>query len=427
MKNQSLKYIIYIIGLLILILGPLYAFTKDDVLSSYDLSNHKFNYSRPCKQLYWKYEEMIAIRNNLGEKPYKVAYEKLLSTADLYLKQPNLSIVDDKEHIPVSGDIHDYMSIARYTWPDTIKADGLPYITRDCYTNPEYYTYDREVMLKMIERVKIFTLAWFYGGDAKYANAALKQLKVWFIDDDSYMKPSMEYGQIHKGLHNDHGTQGGVLEAEAFVDLIDPLCLLEKYKNLESQRCIKKIKQWYRQLLEWELSSNQGLSLSKAPDNCGTAYDLQILSFSSYCGDRKLAQAVIDKFAEKRINKQINDSGVQIEEVKRAISYGYSVANITVMTNFIVIAHNLKYSVDKSALSKYYKAIDYLTPYLDENAEWPYYDITSMPYYRKRLCFELFWVAKVIDASRLDYIEIYEKYGKLSDNDVNNLLYITGK
>lgn len=67
MKNQSLKYIIYIIGLLILILGPLYAFTKDDVLSSYDLSNHKFNYSRPCKQLYWKYEEMIAIRNNLGE------------------------------------------------------------------------------------------------------------------------------------------------------------------------------------------------------------------------------------------------------------------------------------------------------------------------------------------------------------------------
>lgn len=40
---------------------------KDDVLSSYDLSNHKFNYSRPCKQLYWKYEEMIAIRNNLGE------------------------------------------------------------------------------------------------------------------------------------------------------------------------------------------------------------------------------------------------------------------------------------------------------------------------------------------------------------------------
>lgn len=113
MKNQSLKYIIYIIGLLILILGPLYAFTKDDVLSSYDLSNHKFNYSEPCKQLYWKYEEMTSIRKNLGEKPYKVAYEKLLSTADAYLKQPDLSIVDDKVHIPVSGDIHDYMSIAR--------------------------------------------------------------------------------------------------------------------------------------------------------------------------------------------------------------------------------------------------------------------------------------------------------------------------
>ena len=97
------------------------------------------------------------------------------------------------------------------------------------------------------------------------------------------------------------------------------------------------------------------------------------------------------------------------------------------MTNFIAIAHNLKFRVDKSILTKYYKAIDYLTPYLDENAVWPYYDITSMPYYRKRLCFEMFRVAKVIDTSRLDYIEMYEKYGKLSDNDFNNLLYVIGK
>ncbi len=37
----------------------------------------------------------------------------------------------DKQIAPPSGDPHDYVSFARYYWPDPAKPDGLPYVNRD--------------------------------------------------------------------------------------------------------------------------------------------------------------------------------------------------------------------------------------------------------------------------------------------------------
>ena len=48
-----------------------------------------------------------------------------------------------KEKTPASGDKHDYMSQARYFWPDPAKPDGLPYINRDGISNPELSKLDR--------------------------------------------------------------------------------------------------------------------------------------------------------------------------------------------------------------------------------------------------------------------------------------------
>ena len=128
-------------------------------------------------QLFWNKANMRNVKMQIDKQPYKSAYDALIKKADLYLLEPHLSVVNDKDHIPASGDIHDYMSIGRYTWPDTTKADGLPYIERDGYTNPEYYTYDREVLLKMVDRVKTFTLAWYFSDDSRYASAAVGQIR----------------------------------------------------------------------------------------------------------------------------------------------------------------------------------------------------------------------------------------------------------
>lgn len=364
---------------------------------------------------------MGKVKLQLDKQPYKTAYNALIKKADAYINEPCLSVVDDKDHIPASGDIHDYMSLARYAWPDTTKADGLPYIGRDGYTNPEYYTYDREVLLKMVDKVKTFTLAWYFSDDSKYASAAVEQIRVWFLEKDTYMNPNMYYGQIVKGYDSLNPT--AVLDGAGFVDMIDALYILEHYYTWGWPEDKRRVRKWFGDFLDWIEMSEQGRKESKARDNTGTSYDLQRLAYNLYCGRAEKAQNILDGFIENRVNKQIDANGVQIEEIKRSSSFGYSVSNITVMMNFIIMAHNQGLKLTAEAQSRFYSAVEYLIPFLDETKKWPYKEIVNMNYYRKRLCFELYRIAICTDKSKTEYLRLYETYGKMSDIDVNNLIY----
>jgi hypothetical protein len=64
-----------------------------------------------------------------------------LSVADEALALKELYTVMEKKQIPPSGDMHDYMTIAIYFWPDPKKPNGLPYIRRDGEINPETKDY----------------------------------------------------------------------------------------------------------------------------------------------------------------------------------------------------------------------------------------------------------------------------------------------
>lgn len=372
-------------------------------------------------QLYWNHAKLEYVRVHLNEEPYQQAYITLIRNANKYLLEPNLSVVDDKEHVPESGNIHDYMSIGRYTWPDSTKVDGLPYIGRDGYTNPEYYTYDREVLLNMVDRVKTFTLAWYFSRDRRYAAAAVKQIRIWFVKKDSYMNPNLYYAMIIKGYSKPNAN--GIHEGLAFVDMIDALYLLDNYRAIGWHRDLRKVRIWFNDFFSWIESSEQGAAVSKVKDNIGTSYELQRFAFSIFCERKEKAQEIMDSFVNNRITKQIDSNGVQVEEVKRASSFGYSVSNITNMENFIIIAYNQGLVLPKYALAHFYKAVDYLILFLDENSQWPYQEISNMNYYRRRLCFELYRISKFTDVSKEMYYSLYERYGKMSSNDLNYLLY----
>lgn len=373
-------------------------------------------------QLYWNHDNLKKVKTQLNIQPYKTAYEALLKKANTYLINSHLSVVEDKEHIPASGDIHDYMSIARYAWPDAAKEDGLPYISRDGYTNPEYYKYDREVLLKMVDRVKTFTLAWYFSGNKKYASAAVEQIRIWFLNKDTYMNPNMYYGQIVKGYSTLNAT--AVLDGVGFVDVLDALYLLENYHTWWWHHDLKRVKKWFGKFLDWIETSDQGIRESKAKDNTGTSYDLQRLAYNLYCDRTDKAQMILDGFVKNRINKQIDKLGVQVEEVKRTSSFGYSVSNVTVMMNFITIAYNHRLKLASEAQSRFFKAVDFLISYLDQSSKWPYQEISNLKYYRNRLCFELYRIFTCMDKSKSNYLQLYEKYGKMSEGDVNNLLYV---
>lgn len=140
-------------------------------------------------QSIWDAGHLCSVKESLDEPAHADA-----------LKAEPLSVMM-KTKVPASGDRHDYMSLARYFWPDPEKPDGLPYINRDGHSNPELKELDRERLGETAERVTCLSLAYYFTDDERYARKAVELLRTWFLDEDTRMNPNLEYAQMIPG-HN---------------------------------------------------------------------------------------------------------------------------------------------------------------------------------------------------------------------------------
>ena len=73
---------------------------------------------------------------------------------------PLVTIVDKPKPSP-TGDPHDYISYARYYWPDPAKPDGLPYLSHDGkHNHAQVAKGDRPRIDKFTEPVVRLAAAW---------------------------------------------------------------------------------------------------------------------------------------------------------------------------------------------------------------------------------------------------------------------------
>ncbi len=96
-------------------------------------------------------------------EPYRLEKTELVALAakaPAALRAPIVTVVEKPQASP-SGDAHDYVSFARYTWPDPTKPDGLPYITRDGQHNLELVARgDHERLFSFVGNVTTLAAAW---------------------------------------------------------------------------------------------------------------------------------------------------------------------------------------------------------------------------------------------------------------------------
>lgn len=154
----------------------------------------------PCMQAQsvWNTTHLANVKRSIREPFYATAYETLKKEADRLSDAQPLSVMM-KEKTPASGDKHDYMSQARYFWPDPAKPDGLPYINRDGISNPELNKLDRNRLGTTANRITTLALAWYFSEEEKYARKATELIRVWFLDKATRMNPNLEYAQMDTG------------------------------------------------------------------------------------------------------------------------------------------------------------------------------------------------------------------------------------
>ena len=376
-------------------------------------------------QSVWDAAHLAQVKQSIHQPFYAIAYQELKAKADRLLNAKPLSVML-KEKIPASGDKHDYMSQARYAWPDPSKPDGLPYITRDGLSNPEINKLDRNRLGTTADRITILSLAWYFSGDERYAQKATELIRVWFLDKATRMNPNLEYAQVIPGLYGNKGRSYGLIDTYSFVEMLDAVALLESSKAFTAKDS-KLLKKWFAKLTEWMLTSQQGKEEAAALNNHSVAYDAQVIAFSLYNGNKKLVQEVINALPDKRIFTQIEPDGKQPHELRRTLAFHYSQYNLTHLIDILLMAKKLNIDIANATSTdgrNFYKGMDFLASYLGKPlSQWPYQQISGWGESQQRFCQDLYRTAVYVGKNS-GYLQLYYAHRVLNLSDPFNLLYV---
>ncbi|MEO8112342.1 MAG: alginate lyase family protein [Ginsengibacter sp.] len=344
--------------------------------------------------------------------------DRLRKQADDLLAMKLISVVD-KNFSPVSGDKHDYMSIAPYFWYDSTKPNGLPYMRRDGERNPEILKItDHKYLSELDHATQILSLAYYLTGEEKYADKAAVLLKHWFLDKDFKMNPNLDYAQAIPGINNGRGI--GIIETRSLTGIADAAGLLSNSKAWTDSDT-KELQDWYAQFLHWMLTSKNGNDEHRAKNNHGSWYLVQAIDFALFTGNKSEA-LMLSKEAKNKIDSQVTVEGKMPLELARTNALGYSTFNLNALFTLALLA-------EKSGINLwYYKnakgaglqtALDWLSPFALEEKKWAYKQINK---YNKNDFYPLLCIA----ADKFKQPSFLVKANKLNEeNDslINQLLY----
>jgi hypothetical protein len=301
------------------------------------------------------------------------AFRKLIQDAEKALKSKPFSVMD-KPKAGASGDKHDYFSTAPYFWPDPSKPDGLPYIRKDGFKNPEAHNEasDSPRMAKMASTVHTLALAYYFTGKEAYAEQAARLLRVWFLDGDTRMNPNFNQAQAVPGVSS--GRAAGMIESRNLCSVMDAVGLLAGSQHW-SQTEQDGMVQWIGEFLQWARTSKIGKAEQAAKNNHGSFYDMQTAHMALFTGQGELAKNIIVSAKTNRIDRQFKADGSQPLELAREDSFGYSRFNLQALFDLAVLGEHVgidlwKYESSAGGLKQ---GLDFLLPYAeDPKKEWPY-------------------------------------------------------
>jgi hypothetical protein len=322
---------------------------------------------------------LAAARRRLaaGDPAIRAAVDALVAEADRLLAEEPPTVTA-KQHLPPSGNRHDYASLAPYYWPDATATDGLPYVRRDGRGNPEAddprFT-DRRRARLLGSAVRTLGLAWNLTGRPQHAAQAATFIRTWFVDEATRMTPHLRHAQAVRGGNDGRGA--GILEGRDLVDAIDAVALIDDADVLSAEDR-DAVSTWAEAYLDWILTSEPGVRERAAANNHGTYYDVQVVQLALATGRPQLARSVLEEAGLRRIAAQIEPDGSQPHELIRTRSLGYSAFNLRAFCRLATLGDHAGVDLwhyETSDGRSIRGAIDYVAPYAAEPSRWPHEQI----------------------------------------------------
>ncbi len=324
---------------------------------------------------------------SLGFNILEIERPRVMKSAAEFLNDEPITVTAS-QCLRSSGGLHDFYSEGDYWWPNPKDPDG-PYIQKDGETNPENFVDHRHAMIRFSIHVGALTSAYKLTGEKKYADAAIKHMKAWFVDEATRMNPNLQYAQAIKGISKGRGI--GVIDTVHLIEVARAAQILEQSGAL-SGADLAGIKKWFADYLEWMTTSKNGLDELKAANNHGTCFVMQAGAFANFTGDAEKLAMFRKRFKEVLLPKQMGKEGDTFnpagkkatlpapvgsfpQELRRTKPYGYSLFNADAMATVCRILStpddNLWEFTTKDGQTMR-QAAEFLYPYVQDKSKWPY-------------------------------------------------------
>lgn len=296
-----------------------------------------------------------------------------VAEAERLLDRQAASVIDKPEPAP-SGELRDFYSIGRYSWPNPDTADGLPWIRRDCDVNEASYgpRFDLLRYKTTVDSVVTLTVAHLHTGREDFAEAAVRHLVRWYLDPATSMRPNLNHAAALPGVHD--GAWYGLIQGAVMTPVPFAAAALAQSKAWTNDRDLA-LRGWFGQFADWLESSPSGVRQATQGKNNNTMvwYHAQRAVFWHYAGDWPMARSALESVVEC-LATQIAPGCTFPAEVRRPEGLLYSVYCLAGVATAASLggAHSVDvwgFQTDDGRSVR--GCLDYLVPFLRRDRLWP--------------------------------------------------------
>lgn len=311
--------------------------------------NHNFNT--------FTQDELKHFKNNLT----KNEIDNMKKLVEEMFNYKLLSVTYDRPDFVSHLNKHQYFSTANYWWANPETKDGLPFIRKDGYLNPDSIKWCKDSIRKIGFIIMNSSLLYYFTNDKKYYELMKKQINNFFINEDTYMLPNIEYAQMIAGHPTDsNGRKTGIMDLTSHLGYA--LCMFKNLynENLIEEELFSNLKKWVKQLICWLETSKVAIDESNEKNNHGTMFTLFITQLYYFTDELEGKKESIKNKIDSFLVNQILEDGSMPLELDRTRSVAYTTMNLKA---FIDTYKLLGVDYSKNKLLK--KSFEFILPVLN--------------------------------------------------------------
>lgn len=323
-------------------------------------------------------DDLISLKASISADDLNQLQEKL----QYLLNEPYYNVMMKPRGLVHNINRHCYVSLATYYHPNPNTRNGLPYIQKDGYYNPEGDSYDKDRLRKTAYICYYELLLYFLTNDKRYYDDAKKRISIFFLDKKTRMLPNMNHAQMIKGINDGRGI--GIIDYSANFSYV--LILLDSLSHLGLIEVdfYNQLKDWLKSFLNWLEYSDIALQERDAKNNHGIMYDfLKLILYRIFDYKNKIKQLVYS-FIDLRLMNSFAEDGSMPLELARTKSKSYSLMAFKgifdfakLLTDFNLYDMSWYYRKVNFSLKK---GFEFLITHLIIKNDWAYEQVVSFDY-----------------------------------------------